>query len=573
MKEPFDIVPSPAVSGSSSYSVPRHGAPVDLRLDGNEGAAPPQALLDELAKQGGELLRRYPDAGELEGRISEMIGVAPSRVIVTAGGDDAIYRALKSVLAPGREMILPEPTFEMFERYARLAGGELVRIPWSKGSFPVDEVIASVGERTAAIAVVSPNNPTGLAATVSDLRRISEAAPRALIVVDLAYTEFADRDLTEAALGLPNAVAIRTFSKAWGLAGLRVGWAAGPERVISWMRAAGNPYAVSSASLALAMRRLDGRDEVAGFVARVRSEVALLSSLVKELGGEALPSQANFVLARFPDAIFVRDGLAGLGIAVRAFPGREGLEDCVRITVPGDENDFARLSLALRTVLEPEAVLFDIDDTLADVTESYRRATVETAARFGVEVGFEDIARLKEAGGANNDWELTWRLVREGGASASLEEVTEAFEEIYQGTAERAGLRKSERLLIDAEMLRRIARRYRLGIVTGRPRSDAATFFEEQGIAGLFGAIVTMDDAPLKPSPEPVARAMSELGVARAWMVGDTPDDVRAARGAGVLPIGVVAPADETEFARRMLANSGAARVLLKLSQIEEMLP
>jgi len=109
----------------------------------------------------------------------------------------------------------------------------------------------------------------------------------------------------------------------------------------------------------------------------------------------------------------------------------------------------------------------------------------------------------RAAGDANNDWELTWRLVRDKGMEASLDEVTERFEEIYQGTEESDGLRRTEGLLIDAEMLRRMAQRYKLGVVTGRPRSDAMTFLGEQGIADLFGSIVTMDDGPLKPSPAP----------------------------------------------------------------------
>jgi len=566
------IRPSGAVAGVEEYATPSHGAPIDLYLDKNEGAYPPSDLADELARAGSGALRSYTTAASLEERIANSMGVESERVLVTAGGDDAIARALKSVLEPGREIVMPSPTFEMIEKYARLAGGEVVRVPWTSGSYPVDDVIAKVNGRTAAIAVVTPNNPTGLTATADDLRRISEAAPQALLLVDLAYVEFADADLTGLALTLPNAVVIRTLSKAWGLAGLRVGWAAGPARIISWMRAAGNPYAVSSASLMLAKARLSHSEGIDGYVSRVRREIGEISELIKKLGGDALPSQANFVLARFADAKWVRDALAGLGIAVRIFPDRPELEGQVRITMPGDEGSFERLKSALESALAPQALLFDMDDTLADVSGSYRQAVVATAEAFGVRVTYDDIVRAKAAGSANNDWELTRRLMRDRGVDASLEEVTEKFEAYYQGEGDNSGFKLTESLTMTEEELRELARRYPLGIVTGRPRNDAMEFLEREGIGDIFDVVVTMDDGPLKPDPWPVRTALSKLGVTRAWMVGDTPDDMVAARGAGVVPIGVVAPGEDPEFVREMLTEAGAARVLTDLNEIEEVL-
>jgi histidinol-phosphate aminotransferase len=573
MDDESPIKPSGAVAVVEEYRTPAHGAPIDLYLDKNEGAVPPPDLVEELARAGSDALRRYTTAASLEEKISKQVGVGLERVLVTAGGDDAIARALKSVLEPGREIITPFPTFEMIEKYAALAGGEVVRVPWSNGGYPVKDVIEKVNGRTAAIAVVTPNNPTGLVATADDLKKLSKAAPQALILVDLAYVEFADEDITDVALSLPNAVVVRTLSKAWGLAGLRVGWAAGPAMLISWMRAAGNPYAVSSASLALAEARLSHSEGIDGYVRRVRDEVGEISLLIGKLGGEVWPTQANFVLARFENARWVCDALAGLGIAVRIFPDRPELEGCIRITMPGEERAFERLKSALESALAPQAILFDIDDTLADVTESYRRATVATAGTFGAKVTYDDITRAKAAGDANNDWELTWRLVRDSGVEAELADVTEKFEELYQGTEGTKGYKLTEGLTIERDKLAALKARYKLGIVTGRPASDAREFLEREGIANLFDVIVTMDDGPLKPDPEPVRIALRKLKVDRAWMVGDTPDDMRSARGAGVVPVGVVAPSEEFHFVEPILRRAGASRVLKELAEIEEILP
>jgi histidinol-phosphate aminotransferase len=573
MYDESPIKPSSAVAGVEEYRTPAHGAPINLYLDKNEGAVPPPDLVEELARAGSDALRSYTTAASLEERISKSIGVGAERVLVTAGGDDAIARALKSVLEPGREIVTPYPTFEMIEKYAALAGGEVVRVPWSSGGYPVKDVIGRVNGRTSAIAVVTPNNPTGLIATASDLKKLSRAAPQALILVDLAYVEFADEDITEVALSLPNAVVVRTLSKAWGLAGLRVGWAAGPAKLISWMRAAGNPYAVSSASLALAEARLSHSEGIDGYVRRVRQEIVEISLLIGRLGGEVLPSQANFVLARFENARWVCDALAGLGIAVRIFPDRPELEGCVRITMPGDGRAFERLSGALESALAPQAILFDIDDTLADVTQSYRKATVATAEAFGAKVTYDDIARAKAEGDANNDWELTWRLIRDRGIEAELADVTDKFEGLYQGTEGAKGYKLTEGLMIERDRLVALGAKYKLGIVTGRPESDAREFLEREGIADLFDAIVTMDDGPLKPDPGPVRIALKRLKVDRAWMVGDTPDDMRSARGAGVVPVGVVAPSEEFDSVEPILRRAGASRVLKDISEIEEILP
>jgi histidinol-phosphate aminotransferase len=369
------IAPAPAATLVAAYAPPRAGAPVDLRLDGNEGAAPPAGLLDLVAAAGVEAVRRYPDAAALERLLAATIGVEPSRVLVTAGADDALERLLRAVLAPGRELLLPVPTFEMIPRYARLAGAEVCEVPWLAGPLPVDELIAAGSPRTAAVAIVTPNSPTGLVASAADLARLSAAFPTAALLVDLVYTEFADEDLTPAALALPNAVVTRSFSKAWGLAGLRVGWAAGPASVLGWMRAMGHPYAVSAPSLLLAEARWrEGRDDMTRFAAAVKAQRRALAEVLAGLGAPSLPSQGNFVLATFRDAEWVRDGLAGLGIGVRLFPGKPHLEGRIRLTVPGGDADFARLRRGLETVLAPERLVVDLAGLDPSEADAARRA-------------------------------------------------------------------------------------------------------------------------------------------------------------------------------------------------------
>jgi histidinol-phosphate aminotransferase len=556
-----------------AYRVPRARAPIDLALDANEGPPPPADLLAGLAARGAELLRRYPDASALERALAERLDLDPAQVLVTAGADDALDRACRAFLAGGGELVLPAPTFEMLERYAPAAGGALRRVDWPQGPYPVGDVLRACGPATSLVAVVSPNNPTGAVATADDLRRLARSAPQARLLVDLAYAEFADEDLTAAALALPGALVTRTFSKAWGLAGLRVGYALGGPEDIARLRAAGAPYAVGGLSLATALARLErGDEDVRAGVARVRQERGRLFDLLGELGLRPQPSQANFVLARCDDPTRLRDLLAGLGIGVRVFPGREGLEDAVRIGCPGDGRAFARLEGALRAALRPEALLLDLDGVLADVSRSYRAAIEGTARRFGVELEPGAIGAAKARGQANDDWELTRALLAERGVEVPLDEVRAAFEALYQGTPQRPGLWTTERLLVEPERLAAWARRWPLAIVTGRPRGDALRFLETQGIAGSIAALVTREEAPLKPDPGPVRLALERLGVEAAWMVGDTPDDVRAARAAGVVPVGVRPPGEVDDVLEGALLDAGAARVLRGLDELEDLL-
>ena len=210
---------------------------------------------------------------------------------------------------------------------------------------------------------------------------------------------------------------------------------------------------------------------------------------------------------------------------------------------------------------------------LADVSGSYREATRQTAATFGVNISIEDIEAATAEGNANDCWQLTRRMMAARGVERPLAEVKARFEEIYQGSEAEPGLRRTECLLLEPGELRALADRMPLAVVTGRPRADARRFLVEHGIADFFQTVVTMEDAPIKPDPAPVRLALEQLGAATAWMVGDTPDDLRAARGAEVLPIGVVAPGDEPESTTASLQRAGAATVLPDIRKILEVFP
>jgi len=549
-----------------TYSTPRLAPDIDLDLSKNEGG-PATADLVRSIDRPNDLVRRYPDSTALREQLAGLYGVRADQVLVTAGGDDGLFRCFLARLGSGSTAVATKPTFEMISIYADQVGAHLVEIDWWEGPFPTADIITAEAD---AVFVVSPNNPTGATITGAELRKVS--AEVGFVVLDAAYAEFADEDLTSVALELGNVVVVRTLSKAYGLAGLRVGYLLGPSDLIEEMSSFGSPYPVSALSVAIATEALSEPDDAVGrFVGEIRSERSALPALLDGLGIRSLPSQGNFILVDVVDAEWVTDACAALGVGIRRFPESADLDHWVRITLPGNQEDFSRLKQTLTTALAPEALLFDLDGVLADVTGSYRQSIIETAASFGVTVIASDIDEAKASGDANDDWDLSRRLMADRGVELEYGQVVTRFEEIYQGHRGSSGLKVNERPLVDSSTWSRWAKALPLGVVTGRPRADAVEVLERFGLLANTSILVTREDAPLKPDPEPVRLALERLAVDHAWLIGDTPDDVEAARAARVVPIGVVSPGADPEQAAQRLSR--AARTLNQTLDVEELLP
>lgn len=336
------------------YIGPTIRSPGVLRLDGNEGRTPPVDLLRSLAVSDPEALRAYPNTLPLAELIAERWHTTPDRIVITAGADDAIDRCLRAY-AGGRELVLPVPTFEMMHRFAAVAGATTVSVRWGS-TFPTDAVVGTIGSETGVVAIVTPNNPTGLAANRDDVSQIARAAPDVLVLIDHIYADYADLDLTDLASEFENVVVVRSFSKAWGFAGCRVGFAVASPSVASILRNAGNPYPVSALSLAVVSAALRAPDDsLPTHVEQVRRERAQLTEFLQQLGHEVPESQANFVCVDFGNrADDVQQSLAAQRIRVRRFAHRPEIANSLRITLPGDPDQFTVLLEGLRTSLDPD---------------------------------------------------------------------------------------------------------------------------------------------------------------------------------------------------------------------------
>ncbi len=347
MKKPC---PRPGLP-SRAYTRPHDAAAITLWLDSNEG---PKANARRLAMTAVDLqtLRCYPDDRALRERLAARFDVAADQVAIGTGADELLDRICRAYLAPGRRLVAPAPCFPMLPRYGQLAGGELTFVPWHQGALPTAALLARVHahDGEAVLFLTTPNNPTGLPIATAELLTIARALPTTLIVADLAYVEFQDEDPSAALLALDNVLVVRTFSKGFGLAGLRVGYALGPAALIAPLLACGSPFPVAGPSLAMAQRALDaGPDRTA--IEAVRRERSTLRDALLGRGLTVLPSDANFVFARAATAAAAHafaETLRQRGIQIRTFSADDPfLASALRITCPGDDADFHRLLTAL----------------------------------------------------------------------------------------------------------------------------------------------------------------------------------------------------------------------------------
>jgi HAD superfamily phosphatase len=262
---------------------------------------------------------------------------------------------------------------------------------------------------------------------------------------------------------------------------------------------------------------------------------------------------------------------------VNEFAGQYG--ECVKYNPTVGK--FDNVNYRIRADIEDDtgrlAILFDMDGVLVDVTSSYRRAIQETVCYFsGNEAPLEEIQALKSKGGYNNDWDLTEAILVSRGKNVPKIDIIEKFQELYRGTKDKEGYIESERWLLSSQLLTRLKTRYALGIVTGRPRDEALFVLRKFNLEHLFDVIVAMEDYPperSKPDPYAINLALSKICRMDAIYIGDTIDDMIAARRADVGPIGCISPGVVDSQVRDLLVRNGAIAILEDINDIERILP
>jgi histidinol-phosphate aminotransferase len=319
----------------SYRTAPLPGVDLDLRDNVNLWGAPPAALAAVRDAQAAQL-REYPavSATALTGALAVAVGVRPSEVVVGCGSDDVIDAFLRAVAAPGDLVAHADPSFSMVPIFARLNGLEPVAVPLRRdGSADVDAMLAT-GARV--MYLCSPNNPTGTVTSEAEIRRLIAHAP-GVVLVDEAYAEFTGLpDWRADAPGMERVLVTRTFSKAWGMAGVRLGYGVGGAELVDAVAKSRGPYKVNALGELAAVTAL--RADVAWMEAAARDAIVVRDRLATALRGRVgvrvHDSRGNFLFLEVADrATELAARFQARGIGVRAFTGLTGIGDALRIGV------------------------------------------------------------------------------------------------------------------------------------------------------------------------------------------------------------------------------------------------
>ncbi len=322
-----------------------------IKLNSNENPYPPSPqALKVLQEIDGEILRRYPDPTAKQFRLvaGKMLGVPDDWIVVGNGSDDLLNLIVRAVGETGKQVVCPAPTYVLYRTLAEIQDAEFVEVPYPDNyQLPVDLLIAAQGAVTF---VASPNSPSGTAISVADLERLAKGLS-GILVIDEAYVDFAENNALELTKKYSNVIVLRTLSKGYSLAGLRLGFGIANPALIAELNKIKDSYNVDALAYLVGAAAIADQNYKTANAEKIKASRSKLALSLKELGFEIWPSQTNFLLVRPPngDAERIYQRLKVEGILIRYF-NQPRLADKLRITV-GTEEQNQILIQTLRGIL------------------------------------------------------------------------------------------------------------------------------------------------------------------------------------------------------------------------------
>ena len=349
------IKPRKAVELMNSYKPPLEGRRGLLRLDFNEntvGCSP--KVLEAIKNIKEEEIASYPEYSKFKAKLAENLKISVDKLMVTNATDEAIMVIMQTYVEAGEEVIIPVPTFAMFKFYAQLSGAKIKEILYNTNlMFPAKKVLNAISKNTKLVILCNPNNPTGTLIEKSDIIKIIEKAQKTgtLVLLDEAYYQYSGVEYQSLIDKYDNLVIIRTFSKAYGMGGLRLGYAVSNPEIIKNMLKAGSPYSVNTMAMHAASVAMDDDNYVRWYVEEVKKAKKSLYEALAKLKIKTYPSTANFLIAKFPKrSKEIEDKLKEKGILVRDRSNDPLLKDCLRIGI-GTVKQTEQLIAALKEIV------------------------------------------------------------------------------------------------------------------------------------------------------------------------------------------------------------------------------
>ncbi|KAM3115695.1 histidinol-phosphate transaminase [Phormidesmis sp. 146-33] len=328
-----------AMAGYKPGEQPKHGSGI-IKLNSNENPYPPSPkAIEALSAIDGEWLRRYPNpyGNEFRQAVGQVLDISPDEIIVGNGSDDLLNIVIRACTEPGRKVVYPTPTYVLYQTLTTIQAAEVVEIPYGEGfELSLESLIAAQGAVTF---VASPNSPSGHGVAIADLRKLA-AHLTGILVIDEAYVDFAETNALELVKEFENVLLIRTLSKGYSLAGLRLGFGIGQPHLLSQLFKVKDSYNIDAIACTVGAAAILDQGYKNACVDRIKASRTRLAADLRHLNFRVWDSQANFLLVQppQPNAEFLYQHLKAQNILVRYF-NQPGLDDKLRITIGTHEQN------------------------------------------------------------------------------------------------------------------------------------------------------------------------------------------------------------------------------------------
>ncbi|MBL4661250.1 MAG: aminotransferase class I/II-fold pyridoxal phosphate-dependent enzyme [Alcanivoracaceae bacterium] len=536
-----------------------------LKLDFNERADSIPQWLNKFSVDVSQLWK-YPNRQEVEGLIAKKYNTTAAHVFLSNGGDESIELLFKMCKLNKQSVLLPTPAFSQYTHNLKVWNIDNITIDGLK-NLSID--VATIKQNLQAnqwLILTRPNNPTGECISDDALIDLIKTAKvqGTNVFLDEAYVEFfLENSPIEYALIFDNVISLRTFSKAYGLAGARLGYLLGSEKLIKQFKQIAMPFNVNNLSLQLVKQALKNTAEMRGYCTKIANNRNEIYTFLQSRNIETCDGKGNFLLFKVKPKVqpllasFMQKNDIQIKTQVNDLP------NWVRITIP---ENIELLKEVLQTVFKPEILGFDMDGVLLDTSQSYDACISKTVEHFSkTTVSTANIIKLREKGGFNNDWDLSQGLILQAGFKVKFDDIVAKFQQYYNGDGNIKGLKQNEISLISKQNINiYFNNSYTTAIITGRPRAEAITGVKQLNIKTDY--IISADDvSEQKPSPPGINRLKSNSNKTRMWFCGDTVDDMHAGQASNCVCIGIGENAEN-------LYAAGADIVLNNINELEELL-
>ena len=532
---------------------------IGVKLNQNESPFNlPEEIIEKVKKRMDTIkFNRYNEGSlrKLRELTARKFNVDADQIIYGCGMDELFYYLTLVFVSNGDKLVRPVPSFGMYDICAKVSGARDVPIALDE-KFEITDEFAKESKDAKLTFICRPNSQTGNLWNKKIIEKIVKETS-GIVCIDEAYAEFAEEDCLDL-LKYENVVIMRTFSKCYLAAGLRLGYAIGSKKTIEYMNRVRLPWNVNVLSQVIGEIILENEDVFKEKLEEIKENRKELITEMEKIV-KILPTETNFISFEVQKPREVFEKLKEKGVLIRDICKYPMLEKYLRVNVGTKEENEKFLS-ALKDVLQinQDAVIFDIDGVLVDVSKSYREAIKRTVEKFrGTRATDQEIELIKRKPNSNNDWVVTYALATryEGDLSKinrsdkNYLKMKEVFQNFYLNE-----LIDNEKILINKKYIYGLKKKGTLiGVVTSRPRYEALYVLKRINLVDENFVVAQEDCDEEKPSPKPILTLLQKMGTKNAIYVGDTINDQLAAEKANIRYENVDEKQDVNEIIKRLL--------------------